>query len=118
MTTQASRFTGNIPDNYDKGLGPRVLFDFADELASRVAKHGPSSVLELAAGTGIVTRRLRDALPDDCQLLASDLNAPMLELARAKFKPEESVSFQTMDATRFSKRLLTVVGILSESEMR
>ena len=82
MTAQASRFIGNIPEYYDKGLGPRIFFDYADELASLVSSLDPASVLELAAGTGIVTRRLRDALPADCEILASDLNAPMLEVAR------------------------------------
>ena len=100
MSTQASEFVGSIPEYYDSGLGPRIFFDYADDLANRVAKLKPRSVLELAAGTGIVTRRLRDALPDHCQLLASDLNAPMLEVAREKFDPEESVIFETVDATK------------------
>ena len=100
MSTQASEFVGSIPQFYDSGLGPRIFFDYADDLADRVAKLKPRSVLELAAGTGIVTRRLRDALPDHCQLLASDLNAPMLETAREKFGPEESVIFETVDATK------------------
>ena len=42
----------------------RVLFaDFADYIARRAAATAPLRVLELAAGTGIVTRRLRDVLP-------------------------------------------------------
>lgn len=68
MSTQASEFVGSIPEFYDSGLGPQIFFDYADDLADRVAKLKPRSVLELAAGTGIVTRRLRDALPDHCQL--------------------------------------------------
>jgi len=58
-----TRFVGSIPDHYDNGLGP-VIFDAPAEIAARrVASMGPSRVLETAAGTGIVTRRLRDALP-------------------------------------------------------
>ena len=100
MSTQASEFVGSIPEFYDSSLGPRIFFDYADDLANRVASLKPRSVLELAAGTGIVTRRLRDALPDHCHLLASDLNTPMLEIAQKKFDPEESVLFQTVDATK------------------
>jgi len=55
-------------------------------------------VLETAAGTGIVTRKLRDALPADTQLTATDLNPPMLDMARAKFRPGEQVGFQPADA--------------------
>ena len=111
MSTHDSEFVGSIPEYYDSGLGPRIFFDYADDLAARVAKLKPGSVLELAAGTGIVTRRLRDTLPDHCQILASDLNAPMLEVARQKFNPEESVLFETVDATalRFEDELFDIV---------
>ena len=81
MDTQASRFLGSIPQNYDRGLGPHLFVDFAGDIAGRAAALRPRTVLELAAGTGIVTRKLRDALSDDCELVASDLNRPMLDAA-------------------------------------
>jgi SAM-dependent methyltransferase len=56
-------------------------------------------VLEIAAGTGIVTRCLRDLLPAGAELTATDLNPPMLDVARAKFRLEERVRFQPADAT-------------------
>jgi ubiquinone/menaquinone biosynthesis C-methylase UbiE len=98
MASQSSRFIGSIPEHYDRGLGPRIFQDYAEDLARRVAQQGPGSVLELAAGTGIVTRALRDALPGGCQLIASDLNPPMLEQARSKFSDDEEVEFQAVDA--------------------
>lgn len=55
-------------------------------------------MLELAAGTGIVTRKLRDLLADGVRLVASDLNPPMLEVAQAKFGAREAVEFQPADA--------------------
>ena len=39
-------------------------------------------VLEVACGTGIVTRRLREALPHSATLVATDLNEPMIDYAR------------------------------------
>jgi hypothetical protein len=60
MIDQATQFVGGIPENYDRGLGPHVFVDYAADLARRVASERPSMVLELAAGTGIVTRMLRD----------------------------------------------------------
>ena len=56
-------------------------------------------VYELAAGTGIVTRRLRDLLPGEAQLTATDLNPPMLGVARRKFRPDAKVDFEPADAT-------------------
>jgi SAM-dependent methyltransferase len=98
MTDQSAHFTGGIPANYDRGLGPHLFVDFAADLARRAVAANPSRVLEIAAGTGIVTRFLRDALPGSTRLVASDLNPPMLEIARQKFGADESIEFQPADA--------------------
>ena len=99
MIDQATHFTGCIPENYDSTLGPHLFVDYAADLARRAAATKPGRVLEIAAGTGIVTRMLRDALPDCTQLIASDLNPPMLEIARQKFGAGEKVEFEPADAT-------------------
>jgi len=75
-----------------------IFVDYAAETARRVAAWSPARVLETAAGTGIVTRQLRDLLPASAQLTATDLNPPMLEAARTKFRPGEQVEFQPADA--------------------
>jgi len=98
MTSDASKFTGSIPENYDRGLGPHIFVDFADEIARRAASFMPRRVLEIAAGTGIVTRKLRDKLAPDCALVATDLNPPMLEIAKAKINPGERVDFAQANA--------------------
>jgi ubiquinone/menaquinone biosynthesis C-methylase UbiE len=92
-------FTGNIPQHYDRGLGPHIFADYAADIAQRVAAGNPARVLETAAGTGLVTRNLRDALLAGARLMATDLNPPMLEIARAKFRAGEQVEFQPADAT-------------------
>jgi SAM-dependent methyltransferase len=99
MNSDAARFTGGIPQHYDNGLGPMIFVDYADEMARRAAALEPKRVLETAAGTGIVTRRLRDALPARAELTATDLNPPMLDVARAKFTAGEAVTFEPVDAT-------------------
>jgi SAM-dependent methyltransferase len=99
MSDQAASFIGSIPEHYDRGLGPVFFTDFAEEMARRVAAHAPRRVLETSAGTGIVTRRLRDLLPPETQFVATDLNPPMLEVARAKFAGGERIEFQPADAT-------------------
>jgi ubiquinone/menaquinone biosynthesis C-methylase UbiE len=111
VVENSSEFVGSIPEHYDTGLGPHIFHTYADDIAARVAALEPSSVLELAAGTGIVTRRLRDALPPSAELIASDLNLPMLEISRAKFDSGEQVTFQQIDATEidFGDREFEVV---------
>ena len=97
MANDAS-FTGSIPEHYDRELGPVLFADFAADMARRVAAHHPARVLETAAGTGIVTRQLRDTLGPDSELTATDLNPPMLGVAETKFQPGDRVTFQPADA--------------------
>ncbi len=99
MSGDAAGFIGTIPQHYDQGLGPLIFVDYAADIARRVASGNPTRVLETAAGTGIVTRKLRDALSNDARLTATDLNPPMLEVARTKFRAGEQVEFQPADAT-------------------
>jgi SAM-dependent methyltransferase len=93
-----TKFAGSIPDYYDKGLGPVIFAEPAEIAARRVASKEPSRVLETAAGTGVVTRRMRDALPAAAEIVATDLNTGMVEVARAKFRPDENVTLQVADA--------------------
>jgi ubiquinone/menaquinone biosynthesis C-methylase UbiE len=99
MAGEASGYVGSIPQHYDQNLGPLLFTDYAADIANRVASLNPRRVLETAAGTGIVTRALRDALPTAASLTATDLNAPMLDIAATKFRPGEAVEFRTADAT-------------------
>jgi SAM-dependent methyltransferase len=102
MDQKFAQFKGSIPEHYDAGLGRYIFADFGLDLAQRVAGMRPTRVLELAAGTGIVTRLLRDALDDTCDLVATDLNEPMLDVARRKFQSEERVTLQQADAMDLS----------------
>lgn len=98
MSEQSAAFVGSVPEHYDAGLGPHIFQDFAVDLAKRAAALAPSEILELAAGTGISSRALRDVLPPSAALTVTDLNGPMLDLARRKFAPEEAVEFRVADA--------------------
>lgn len=98
MSQSSSQFVGNIPETYDACLGPVLFAGFADDLARRASSAPAGTVLELAGGTGIVTRQLRNQLPPSSRLIATDLNAPMLEIAKRKFAAGEAVEFQTADA--------------------
>jgi ubiquinone/menaquinone biosynthesis C-methylase UbiE len=99
MLEPSARFIGDMPANYDRGMVPHLFVDYAADLARRVAAARPGRVLEIAAGTGIVTRLLRDALPASSDLVASDLNPPMLDVARQKFAAGETIRFEPADAT-------------------
>jgi SAM-dependent methyltransferase len=75
-------FAGSIPQLYEQYLVPLIFEPCAVDLAARVALCRPASVLEIAAGTGVVTRHLARTLPAGTRITATDLNPPMLEQAR------------------------------------
>lgn len=95
--TSSVDFSGSIPRHYDERLGPIMFEPYADDLVQRMPRAGVTRVLELACGTGIVTRRLRATLAESAALLATDLNAAMVEYARVAV-PLAGIEWQTADA--------------------
>jgi len=76
-------FTGSIPANYDRYMVPLLFRPYAEQVAQRARILSPKRILETAAGTGIVTQALHEALPD-ADIVATDLNTPMLEEAERR----------------------------------
>ncbi len=98
MPSNSASFVGDIPTHYETGLGPNIFVDYADRLAERCTELAASNVVELAAGTGILSRRLRNALPSETRLVVTDLNPPMLDVAKAKFTEADNVEFAVANA--------------------
>jgi SAM-dependent methyltransferase len=96
MQPTDAAFSGSIPALYDRNLGPLLFEPYAQDIACRAAALGPRRILETAAGTGIVTAALAAALPE-AEIVATDLNQAMLEVAAAR--PELArVAFRQADA--------------------
>jgi ubiquinone/menaquinone biosynthesis C-methylase UbiE len=77
-------------------MGPLLFEPYAKVLAERAALLRPDRILETAAGTGIVTRALRGAVPQS-QIVATDVNPVMLQTA-AQRHGSDRVAFQPADA--------------------
>ena len=75
-------FAGSIPQLYESYLVPLIFEPYARDLAERLAARSPARVLEVAAGTGVVTRAMASTLPDAASIVATDLNQPMLDQAK------------------------------------
>ena len=76
-------FAGSIPTCYETYLVPLLFEPYAADLVNRLASRSLSRVLEVAAGTGVVTRALASVLPERVSIVATDLNPPMLDQASA-----------------------------------
>ena len=91
-------FTGSIAEVYESHFVPLIFAPYASDLAPRVAAATPRRVLEVAAGTGVVTRALRELLPASVEIVATDLNQAMLDVA-AKVGTTGAVEWRQADAT-------------------
>jgi ubiquinone/menaquinone biosynthesis C-methylase UbiE len=93
-----ARYDGAIPEFYDRYLGPVLFEPYAAELAARVQAPPAGAVLEIACGTGVLTRALRARLPASASLVASDLSEAMLERARSRSPRTDSLEWRREDA--------------------
>jgi ubiquinone/menaquinone biosynthesis C-methylase UbiE len=96
MTATDTVFAGSIPAIYDRYMVPLVFAPYARLVAERAAELRPRRILETAAGTGVVTEELHRALPE-AEIVATDLNAPMLEQAARRISAA-NVQFKPADA--------------------
>jgi ubiquinone/menaquinone biosynthesis C-methylase UbiE len=89
-------FKHSTPSLYDRYMGPLLFEPYARHVAERMGPLRPSKILETAAGTGIVTRALRDAAPE-ATIVATDINPAVVGFAAEQVQSER-VEFQTADA--------------------
>lgn len=91
-------FSGSIPENYDRHMVPMIFEPYAADLVRRVMQLSPRAVLEVAAGTGVVTRMLAPKLPPDATYFVTDLNPAMLDYARSRQPADSRLRWQQADA--------------------
>jgi len=68
------RFEGSIPEFYDRYMGPLFFQPYAADLVASLSGFSNGQLLELAAGTGILSRGLAHSLPPAVTIVATDLN--------------------------------------------
>jgi ubiquinone/menaquinone biosynthesis C-methylase UbiE len=99
MSNTDKVFAGSIPKLYDEYLVPMIFAVYADDIARRVAARSPSVLLEIAAGTGAVTRAVAAALPRGVRYVATDLNEPMLAVAAQRQADDDRISWRQADGS-------------------
>jgi ubiquinone/menaquinone biosynthesis C-methylase UbiE len=91
-------FGGSIPEIYERHMVPLIFAGYAVDMAERIAKLAPKEVLEIAAGTGVLTRAMASRLPNDARIVATDLNQPMLDHAATRQPTSERIVWRQADA--------------------
>lgn len=100
MTTPPSDcvFTDEVAKFYDTMLVPLIFEPYAKDLAARVQELEPNAVLEVACGTGVVTRALARVLPPACTITATDLNSAMIDYGKT-VGSARAIAWRQADAT-------------------
>jgi ubiquinone/menaquinone biosynthesis C-methylase UbiE len=96
--TSDSLFTDDVAKFYEATLVPLIFESYAEDLAARARALEPNEVLEVACGTGVVTRALATALPNSCEIIATDLNDAMVAHAEL-VGTARTVSWRQADVT-------------------
>jgi SAM-dependent methyltransferase len=96
MSNPPLSFGGKIPQNYEDFLGPFLFEPFAADLAGRLHWTGVHQVLELACGSGRLTRHIAENIPENISFTATDLNRDMISVAQSKVKSDR-VTWATAD---------------------
>jgi ubiquinone/menaquinone biosynthesis C-methylase UbiE len=91
-------FTGSMAEIYDTHLVPLIFESYAADLAARAAAMAPDAMLEIAAGSGVLTRAIGDVIRPGARQVATDLNSPMLEQAASVQADPGRVEWRTADA--------------------
>lgn len=98
MVETRANYGGTIPEYYDRCLGPAWFDAFGADLARRLPDPLAGDVLEIACGTGLVTRRLRARIDAARRLVASDISQAMLDYARNKLIDCKGIEWREADA--------------------
>ena len=99
MSESSALFGGSIAENYHRYLVPLIFDHYARDLVGRTKIPADGAVLEIACGTGALTRHLHDAMPETARLVATDVNPDMVDAARTNVGEAEPVEFQSADGT-------------------
>lgn len=83
--------------HYDKHQGPVFFEPYAIEIAARIEPSKVNVALEIACGTGRVTRHLRNTLPPSSTLIATDLSPDMMDVAKENLQ-QSNIEWQIADA--------------------
>jgi ubiquinone/menaquinone biosynthesis C-methylase UbiE len=95
--------SGDSAAHYDRFYGPLYFEPYALEVAKRIDPTTVTVALEIAAGTGRVTRHIRERLEPTAKLIASDISDDMLGEAKKKLSHLE-IEWQNIDAQQLPFR--------------
>jgi hypothetical protein len=90
-------FAGSIPEPYDTYLASPIFEARGHHLAERIVAPSPSVVLEMAAGSGVVSLALAPRLGPRVRYIVTERNQPTLDDARSRQRVVDRNTWQQAD---------------------
>lgn len=86
-------YGGTPAENYQHFFVPSIGAPVADDLIGVAGLQPGERVLDVACGTGVVTRRAADRVGAGGTVVGLDVNAGMLEVARSRTPPDSAIEW-------------------------
>jgi len=93
-------YGGNAPQNYQRYFVPAIAAPVADDLMKVVALRPNERVLDVACGTGVVSRLASASVGEGGVVAGLDVNLGMLTVARATTPPDMKIEWHEASAQR------------------
>jgi len=87
-----------VPNAYDSYLVPRLFTPWARVLLDSLLPLAGEAGLDVACGTGVVTRMAAERVGPDGAATGADISAQMLEIARAKPAPANAAPIEYVES--------------------
>lgn len=97
MSFHQAAFDGSMPERYSRRLNNPIRGAYIAQMANRLVPHACGPVLEVACGSGTLTKHLREALPSTVPLVVTDLDEETIRSARQQFQGLSNTRWQRAD---------------------
>lgn len=98
MTQTGFQLGGDAPERYERTVAP-IMAPFIEAAIDRAALPPGGAVLDVACGTGFLTRRVGEVAGAGARVAGLDVNAGMLARARASQASRADVLFEWHEAS-------------------
>lgn len=98
QTASAVQYSGSAPQNYEKYFVPAIAAPIAKDLMGAASIQPGERVLDVACGTGVVTRLAAERTGNDGQVAGLDVSPAMLAVARSLTPTGKSIEWYETSA--------------------
>ena len=98
VTFAARDYSGTAPQNYEKFFVPAIAAPLAEDLIEAASLRPDERILDVACGTGVVTKRAAKRVGAQGRVAGLDVNPGMLSVARTTMPADAAIDWYETSA--------------------